>query len=64
MNVDAGHKVQIAVIMTRRLLERVDDVAKREAGDGDEPNRSKVIRRLVGEGLDRLDAEAGRDGAA
>ena len=58
MNVDAGRKVQIAVIMTTRLLDLVDEVAKREAKEGDEPNRSRVSRRFVGEGLERMDAAA------
>lgn len=44
------------VVMTQKLLDRVNDVARREAKEGDEPNRSRVIRRLVGEGLERMDA--------
>lgn len=65
MNVDVGRKVQVAVFFTPRLLERLDEVARREAKDGDEPNRSRVIRRMVAEGLEReerVGEEALREG--
>lgn len=52
MNVDKGRKLQVQVMFTAALLAQVDAIAEREAG-GDEPNRSKVIRRLVAEGVER-----------
>lgn len=45
------------VVFTQKLLDRVDEVAKREARDGDKPNRSKVIRRMVAEGLEREESK-------
>lgn len=50
------------VVFTQKLLDRVDEVAKREAKDGDKPNRSRVIRRMVAEGLER--ERASEEGAA
>lgn len=46
------------VVMTQKLLDRVNEVARREAKEGDEPNRSRVVRRYVAEGLEREDLAA------
>lgn len=56
---DVGRKVQVQVMFTRKLLERVDAIAEREQRErGDaEPNRSEVIRRLVRERLEAIAAD-------
>lgn len=65
MNYNIGRKVPVAVVFTLRLLDRVDEQAAKESmGQGREPNRSEVIRRLVAEGLDRLDAARSSASAA
>jgi Arc/MetJ-type ribon-helix-helix transcriptional regulator len=64
MNYNIGRKVPVAVVFTLRLLDRIDEqAAKESSGKGCEPNRSEVIRRLVSEGLDKIDREAGEGGA-
>lgn len=52
---DVGAKVQIKVMLTRKQLARVNEIAEREraAAENVEPNRSAVIRRFVREGIER-----------
>lgn len=54
MSDDIGRKVVVQVNMTTRLLADVDKIAEREQGTDDaKPNRSRVIRRYVAEGIAR-----------
>jgi metal-responsive CopG/Arc/MetJ family transcriptional regulator len=49
MDVHKGRKAAIPVMLTDRLLAKVDEIAA--ARDG-EPNRSAVIRDLLGEAIE------------
>lgn len=51
---DVGRKAPIKIMWTKRLLEKVDAIARREqeARGNAEPNRSEVVRRLVMRGLE------------
>lgn len=54
MNPELGRKVAIPVMLTTRILERVDAIAAEAARTrGGEANRSEVIRRMLAESLDR-----------
>lgn len=55
MNPELGRKVQIPVMLTTRILDQVDAIAAREATGGGESNRSKVIRRMLAEGIERAE---------
>lgn len=53
INPEAGKKVPIMVHVSERQRDRLDEIAAKEAPEGTEPNRSKVIRRMVSEGIER-----------
>lgn len=60
LNPELGRKVQVPVMLTTRLLDKVDDIATREANGGGEANRSKVLRRLVAKGIEAEEREGGK----
>lgn len=47
-----GRKVLVPVLMTEKLLDRIDAVARRDAPPDKDPNRSEAIRKLVRAALD------------
>jgi metal-responsive CopG/Arc/MetJ family transcriptional regulator len=52
MNVDLGRKVPVQVMLTTRLLDKIDAIAANDTKKGDEANRSRTMRELLGEAID------------
>ena len=60
MDVHKGRKAAIPVMLTDRLLAKVDEIAADETVSGDDPNRSATIRELLGEAIDAREQRAAR----
>ena len=60
LNPELGRKVQVPVMLTTRILDKIDDIAAKEAQGGGEANRSRVLRRLVAKGIEAEEQEGGR----
>ncbi len=59
MSVNVGRKTLVPVLMTEKLVDKIDAIATREAETGAKPNRSRVIRRFVSEGIERDEQREG-----